>query len=93
MTGNAKTASSRTTDYHGLRVAVLAAHGEVEAERVAVDDVHVARLGAAEGVDAAAERPVRADVDHDLGVLAVDRHCGVRVVLVSNLEEQLQHHN
>ena len=60
--------------YHCLRVAVLPSHGEVEAERVAVDDVDVARLGPAEGVDAAAEGPVRPHVDHDLGVLAVDRH-------------------
>ena len=52
----------------------MPSHREVEAERVAVDDVDVARLGPAEGVDAAAEGPVSPHVDHDLGVLAVDRH-------------------
>ena len=59
----------------GLGVAVLAGHGEVQAEGVAVDDVHVAGLGPAERVDAAGEGLVGAHVHHDARVLAVDRDC------------------
>ena len=61
--------------HSGLRVAILSAHGEVEPELVAVNDVDVARLGPAEGVDPAAERPVRVDVDDDARVLTMDSHC------------------
>ena len=58
--------------HRGLRVTILSAHGEVEPEGVAVDDVDVARLRAAEGVDSAAERTVRVHVHNDAGVLAMD---------------------
>ncbi len=58
--------------YHRLGVAVLAAHGQVEPEGVAVDHVHVAGLGSAEGVHPAAKGFVRVHVYHDPGVLAVD---------------------
>jgi hypothetical protein len=60
--------------YRRLCVTILSTHGEVEPEGVAVDDVHVAGLRPAEGVDAAAERPVGVHVDHDAGVLTVDGH-------------------
>ena len=58
-----------------LGVAVLPAHGQVEPELVAVDDVDVASFGPAEGVDPAAERPVGVHVHHDPGVLTVNSHC------------------
>jgi hypothetical protein len=70
--------------YHRLRIAVAASHGQVEPERVAVDDVHVASFRPAERVDATAERAVCADIDHDPCVLAVHGHvvAGASVVAV-----------
>ena len=56
----------------GLGVAVLAGHGEVQAEGVAVDHVHVASLGPAQGIDPATEGFVGAHIHHDPGVLAVN---------------------
>lgn len=60
--------------YRWLGVAVLARHGQVQPEGVAVDHVHVAGLGPAEGVDSATERFVGADIHNDPGVLAVNGH-------------------
>ncbi len=60
--------------YHRLRVAVLAREADVEPEVVAVDDLDVAGLGPAEGVDTPAERHVRVQVHHDARVLAVNVH-------------------
>lgn len=66
---------------HALGVAVLAAHRQVESELVRVEHVVVARLGAAQRVDAAVERFVGAHLDGDAGVLAVDGNCGWRILL------------
>lgn len=92
-------ASAVRDTHGGLGVAVLARHGEVQPatihshlnllwilfipERVAVDDVHVTSLAAAKCVDPAAERLVGPDVHHDPGVLAVHRHWGGGLDLVS----------
>ena len=64
----------QSLSYRWLCVAILTTHGEVEPELVAVDDVNVAGLRAAEGVDPAAERPVGVHVHHDPGVLTVNSH-------------------
>ena len=64
----------RCCSYRRLGVAVLARHGQVQSEGVAVDHIHVAGLGPAQGVDPATEGLVGADIHHDPGILAVNRH-------------------
>jgi hypothetical protein len=61
--------------YGRLGVAVLAAHGQVQAEPRALDDVHVASLASAHRVDPPVEWLVRVDLDDDPRVLAVHRNC------------------
>ena len=58
-----------------LGVAVLASHRQVEAEPVRINDLHIAGLGAAQGVDAAVEGIVSSHLHHNPGVLAMHRHC------------------
>lgn len=57
--------------YHALSVTVLATHGQVKPEEIAVDHVDVASLRTAESVDTTVEGFVRADLNSDSGVFAV----------------------
>lgn len=64
-----------TETYRTLSVAVLPGHGQVEAEPVRVDDLDVAGLGAAQGIDPAVEGAVGSYLHHNPSVLAMHRHC------------------
>lgn len=64
----------QTKTHHRLSVAVLPSHRQVQPEKIAVDDVHVASLRSSQGVDPPVERLVRPHLHRDLGVLAVHRN-------------------
>lgn len=61
--------------HHRLRVAILSTHCEIQAERVAVDDINVARFRPAQGINPSTEGLVGVDVNHNSRVFAMNTDC------------------
>lgn len=64
-----------TITYHALSVTILSAHGQVELEEIAIDNVYVASFGTAKRVNATIERLIRTNLNGYSGVFTVDRYC------------------
>jgi len=63
--------------YHALSITILPAHGEIELEIVAVDNVNVAGFRSPKSVNTSIEGFVRMDLNGNASVLAVNRHCNI----------------
>lgn len=61
--------------YHALGVTILPGHRQVQPKEIAVDHIDVAGLRTAEGINPPVERFVRAHLNGNPRVLAIDRHC------------------
>lgn len=59
---------------HGLSVTILPGHGQVQSERVAVNDIDVARFRSSQGINSAAEWFVGVDIDHNSSVFTMHAH-------------------
>lgn len=64
-----------TIAYRTLCVTILSTHRQVEPEGVRIDDIDVTGLRAAKCVDTSIEGLVRANLNGNPGILAVNRHC------------------
>lgn len=53
----------------------MSAHREIQPEKIAVDNVDVASFGSSEGVNTPVEGFIRAYLNGDTRVFAVNRHC------------------
>ena len=58
--------------YNGLGVAILSTHGEIQTKGVAVDNIDVAGLRSAQGVNPSAERLIGINVHHNSSVFAMN---------------------
>lgn len=61
--------------HRALSVAVLAGHGEIEAEPIGIDHLDVTSLRAAQSVDTTVEGLVSGHLHHDACVFAVNGDC------------------
>lgn len=64
-----------TITYHTLSVTILPAHGQVEPEEIAIDNIDVASFRAAKGVNATVKRLIRTNLNGYSGVFTVNRYC------------------
>lgn len=60
--------------YHTLCITILASHGQIQTERIRIDDINVTGFRATQGIDASIEGFVGVNLNSNTGIFAVDRN-------------------